>query len=145
MALPHTGRKPGAKSITEQERARIFHMWKELGYSAGKIGLEIGRSRNGVAAILAGFHPTTHMARAHFDKEAYNLAKRITDQANVDQALEVLDRTAVLEKRRDVNESGRPSVIVCVGMPGQPALTPPPQILVTRALAQQAESQADDE
>jgi len=123
-----------SSNLTDAERSEILHLAKDLNYPMVKIAAEIGRDPATVSRFLHGFKSTAHLARQYFDTEAYTLAQKIVKNADVDQALEILDRTDVLTRKRDPSEGGRPSVIVCVGMPGAPAMTPPAQIFVTRAL-----------
>lgn len=134
MSVPTNSRGRISGNLTDAERSEILHLAKDLNYSMVKIGAEIGRDPDTVSRFLHGFKSTAHLARQYFDVEAYQLAQKVVKDANVDQALEILDRADVLTKKRDPSEGGRPSVVVCVGMPGAPALTPPAQIFITRAL-----------
>lgn len=127
------GRKAGATNLTDEERAEILRLTTSTDWSATKIAKELGRCPKTVATFLASFKSTGALARAYFEKESYGLAQRVVEQADVDQSLDVLDRLDILPKKRG-EESGRPSVVVCVGMPGAPALMPPAQVFVTRAL-----------
>lgn len=52
--------------------------------------------------------------------------ERITEFANVEQSMEMLHRANILDKRNDTQPQGS-SMVVMVGMPGQPALHAPTQ------------------
>lgn len=114
-------------NLSDDERAEILRLIQEEGRNITQVSKEIGRSRQTIHTFLASIKATGKLARAHAEAEAYRLMKRVTDEADVDQALEVLDRTDVLPKKREDRSSGGSQFIVCVGMPGQGALSPPTQ------------------
>ncbi|MGH7179134.1 MAG: helix-turn-helix domain-containing protein [Tepidisphaeraceae bacterium] len=129
-------------NLTDGERSEILRLIKDSNYNIKKTAQTIGRHQRTVARFLHGVKSTVHLARQYFDSQAYTLAKRVVAEADVDQSLEILDRTEVLVRKRDPDTlgGGRASVVVCVGMPGQPALPVPAQVFVERALAKKADA-----
>src|SRR3990167_3201605 len=115
----------GMKHVTDDERAEMVRLWK-AGDTLVAIAKELGRTRQTVASVLACFKSTSGAAKAYAEGQSLSLMRRVITDANVDQALEVLDRTDTLPKKREP-AGGHSQVIVCVGMPGQPALSPPSQ------------------
>lgn len=134
MPRPITGRT--TPNLTDEERAKILDL-AEHNYTVAQIADEIGRTPQPIYRFLATIKPTGKLARAYFDAKALQLSKRVVKDATVEESLEVLDRLDVLPAKRDKGGGG-PSVIVCVGMPGAPALQPPMQDEIERAIVVRA-------
>ncbi len=131
----------GAKHITDEERAEIVRLAKDEDRNVSEIARIVGRERQTVAKVLACFKSTTKVAKAYAEAESLTLMRRVVKESNVDQALEVLDRTEALPKKRDT-ATGHSQVIVCVGMPGQPALSPPSQEQIVTVQQRQLEAKS---
>ncbi len=92
------------------------------------IAQQIGCHQSSVSDVLATFTDTREAAKRLAHNAAEKLTKRVIDDANVDQSLEVLDRIGVIEKRQmDGGRGG--SVNIVIGLPGAPA-GPDPVITV---------------
>ena len=120
MPRPTCGRT--SKNLTDDERVTIFEM-AEHAYPVSVIAEKLGRGEQAIYRYLATLKATGQIARRYAEAQALTLTKRVVKHADVAESLEVLDRLDVLPKKRDAG--GGPSVVVCVGMPGSPALLPP--------------------
>lgn len=134
------GRGP---ALTDAERAEILERL-EAKQPITLISKEMERSRQCIYAFLASVKATGKLARMEAEAEAATMMRRVVKDADVDQTLEVLDRLDVLPKKeRGGAGAGHSQFIVMVGMPGQPALTPPSQEQIVtvqqRVLAEKAE------
>ena len=122
------GRGPG---LSDAERAEILERLDGK-QTVTQIGREMERSRQCIYAFLASVKATGVLAKREAEADAARLAremrKRVETQGDAKDALEVLDRLDVLPKKdRVAAGTGHSQFIVMVGMPGQPALTPPSQ------------------
>ena len=124
--------------LTLEEQTVIVGLHK-LGKNPNQIAKQLARNHITISRFLKSLRSTATLARMKFDSEALPMVERTIKDANVDQALEIFDRTGLLEKRRDPHiGGGGPSVVVCVGMPGQPALPPPNETWISTLVKRQA-------
>lgn len=126
------GRTTG--NLTDEERVHALHLGKELEYTVTQIAKELRRSPDTIARFFAGMKSTSGIARQYAEAKSLDLVRRVVKDADVDQALEVLDRTDVLPRKRDHGGGVGIGITVCVGMPGEPAVQVPTQVVVNRAL-----------
>lgn len=126
--VPHTA-LPAAQTLdaadSTPERKSLAHvpfstkeiqlaiMLREQKKTLHEIGAVLGRSHEGVRKILEEWTPTADLAKATLRRGAVVLADRVIAQADVTQALEVLDRLDVLPKR---NTSSDNKVQVVIGL-----------------------------
>ena len=87
-----------------------------------EIAAIVGVSQATVSRTLSEFADTRHIAKALLHNGASVLAKRVIENANVEESLEVLDRLDVAAKRQ---ESKGTSISIEVCMPGQGTRHPP--------------------
>lgn len=92
---------------------------RSQGYTLRDIGKRLDRSAEGVRHILDEWEPTGALAKATLQKGALTLADRVIAQADVSQALEVLDRLDVLTKR-DKGVDNRVQVILGINVDEAP-------------------------
>jgi len=97
------------------------------GMGSKVIARRIGRPQSTVVRFLRNYGSTASMAKLHFQAQAEHLARRITKKADVDQAMEVLDRIDVLPKRQRNNTESAQQFNIIVGMPGQGSIPAPSQ------------------
>ncbi len=90
--------KKGA--LTMDEKLQILEMYQEESDTT-LIAQKFNRSPEAIRKFLWRYKDTSQIARQRIQGGAHDLAERIVEQANVDQALEVMDRLGVLEKKRD--------------------------------------------
>ncbi len=108
-----------ARGLILEEKIFILESYFSKRWGPKKIAKLIGRASSTVTRFIDRYRSTATMARLHFEAQAENLAKRVTSKANVEEAMEVLDRIDVLPKK-DRKEQGGTSFNIIVGMPGQP-------------------------
>lgn len=130
--MPETALEPVSQPIRDYNRltqadiALILRLADD-GQTQTFIAKQIGCSQSTVSDTLSTLSSTKDIAKRLADNAAEKLTKRVIDDADVDQCLEVLDRIGVLEKRQ--HEAGKGSnVMIVIGQPGQPA-GPAPLIL----------------
>lgn len=112
--------------LTRDEKARIAR-WVANDVSPSLIAKRLRRNLSTIYRFLRSHESTDEYGKLILKANVDTLVERVVEQANVDQSMEVLDRLGVLEKRqRDSGVKG-PSVVVAVGMPGQPAMIAPTQ------------------
>jgi hypothetical protein len=111
------------KHVYDDEVAEMLEL-AERGDSVREIAKYMRRDPGTVAKHLSAFKSTGVVARRYYEAQQLELARRVVATANVEQILEIQDRLDVLPKK-DRNASQGPQVLVCVGMPGQPALPVP--------------------
>jgi len=97
----------------------------DKGLTVREIGRQLNRHPRTIARHLERFKPTGAMARRYYESKQYELAQRVVERATVEQILEIQDRLDVLPKK--LKDSGGSQVMVCIGMPGQPAMPVPPR------------------
>lgn len=102
--------------FTSTEIQLALHL-REQKLSCEEIGKRLNRSGEGVRRILEEWTPTADLAKATLRKGANTLADRVVAQADVAQALEVLDRLEVLPKR-DRAVDNRVQVVLGVNIDG---------------------------
>jgi predicted transcriptional regulator len=93
---------------------------REDGLTQTQIAHRLNCSQSTISDLLAAYLDTRVLATAHLRGAALQLAKRVTRDPDVDQALEVLTRIDVVTKASS-GGSAAAAVVVVVGMPGQPA------------------------
>lgn len=123
--MPETALEP-IRDFTRLTPADIALILKlaDDGRKQTDIAQVVGCSQSTVSQALHEFTDTREIAKRLANRAAEKLTKRVIDEADVDQSLEVLDRIGVLEKRQQ--ESGRGNnVLVVIGTPGKPAGTDP--------------------
>ena len=121
--------------MDESEMAHICSLIAK-GDDPRKIAKTIGRSKATVYRFLSRLRDDKDFGRMYLKSKNQFLAKRLLGEASTADILEIFDRNGVLpKKQREAVQQG-PSVIVAVGMPGQPAMIAPTQTDVTKALAQ---------
>jgi transcriptional regulator with XRE-family HTH domain len=126
-----------AKPLADVERAQIYELFQQRKLSQREIAKIMHRDRSTIQAVLKALTPTTSLAKAHYEAQALALAQQATDRANVDQILEIHDRTGVLPRVRDHGPAQ--AFQINIGMPGAPACAAPTQAQIDEA---QAKAQA---
>jgi predicted transcriptional regulator len=105
-------RIPEYERLTPAKIALILRLAQE-DQTQTAIAQIVGCTQPTVSRCLKEFADTRELAKLKAHNAAERLTKRVLDEADVDQSLEVLDRIGVLEKR----EHGKtPSVQVNVGV-----------------------------
>lgn len=123
--MPETALEPVQKPIrdhsrlTRAEQALAFKLADD-GQTQTFIAQQIGCNQSSISELLSAFADTRPRAKRLANNAAEKLTKRVIDDADVDQCLEVLDRIGVLEKRQTESGKGN-NVMIVMGRPGQPA------------------------
>lgn len=121
--------------LSSDEQARICH-WVSDGIKPVEIAKRLKRSTSAIYNFLGKVRNDKAFGRMFLDSNVQFVAKRLIEEATPSELLEILDRNGVLpKKQREAVQQG-PSVIVAVGMPGQPAMIAPTQADVTKAISQ---------
>jgi transposase-like protein len=95
----------------------------EAGKTQVEIAQTIGCNQSTVSHWLNEFADSRETAKHVLRSGAEKLAERIVKQADVEQALEVLDRLDVAPKKRDTHLGN--AIQIVVNTPGQTSLAPP--------------------
>lgn len=140
-----TDKKAGA--LTMDEKIGILKDY-ETETDTNIIAQKYNRSPEAIRKFIWRYASTTDLAKKRISAGAEELADRIVEMSNVDQALEVMDRLGVLEKKRDKHAPATSFTLV-VGMPvvaksGQKALDAvpvPTQELIEAARIIEAEAE----
>lgn len=111
-------------SLSLDEQVLILQSHFDHGIGVKIIAKQLGRNHSVVSRFLAKYRSTASLAKMHLQNNAERLARRIVQEADVDQSLEVLDRMDVLpRKERGKSTEGGNSFQVIVGMPsGAPTM-----------------------
>jgi hypothetical protein len=90
------------------------------GRNTNQIAKALGRHHDTIGDALEAFGDTTALATAKIRSEAYALATRIVEQADVDQAIEVLSRpnVGVLQPAQNGTSGQGVSVMIGIAPPG---------------------------
>jgi predicted transcriptional regulator len=106
---------------------------REDGLTQDQIAQRLGCSQPTICQLLKEFSDTRPLAKLKANNLALKLLQRVEQQANVEESLEVLDRTGVIEKRQvDTGRGGNVNIVI--GMPGAAAGPDPLSPVVTREL-----------
>jgi predicted transcriptional regulator len=110
---------------TRLNRAEVGSILKlhEAGKTQVEIAQILGCSQPTVSRWLDELVDTRELAKHTLRSGAEKLAERIVKQADVEQALEVLDRLDVAPKKRDTHLGN--AIQIVVNTPGQTSLAPP--------------------
>lgn len=115
-------RAPDLKTsaMTIQDKLEALELYADLGNVAA-VAAKMNRSPDALNKFLCRYRSTTKSARLTLEAGSDILAKRIIKDADVDQALEVMDRLDILNEKRDKSAPATTSVLV-IGMPNHPNL-----------------------
>ena len=102
--------------------AKVLELSKH-GLTQTAIAQQLGITQPTVSRILDKYVDTRTLAKLRLHNSAASLTERVIREADVEQALEVLDRLEVAARRQ--NASGNTAVQVIVNMPGQTHSEPP--------------------
>lgn len=99
--------------LSDEETEHIVR-WLKLGKTTPEIAAVSGRTEEQIADIRAAFFPTVGLAKAYLRSNALRLAKRVVEEANVDEALSVLTRgnIGVLDPLVKGGQAGGPTAIL---------------------------------
>ena len=114
--------------LTHADTALILKLADD-GRTQPEIAQLIGCHKSTVSRTLAEFADTRVTARRLLHRHAQTFTERVIADADVDQALEVLDRIGVAERRRDTTGTDT-RVSIVIGMP-QHTIGPDPVITLT--------------
>lgn len=90
-----------AKALSMDEKLQILDMYNGGETDTHLIAQKFNRTPDAIRKFLWRYADTSKLATARIRGGAEQLADRIVEQANVDQALEVMDRLDILSKKRD--------------------------------------------
>jgi predicted transcriptional regulator len=113
---------PNYSRLTRVELSALLKL-HEAGKTQVEIAQALGCSQPTVSYWLNEFADTRTTAVNTLRAGAEKLAERIVKQADVEQALEVLDRLDVAPKKRDTHVGN--AIQIVVNTPGQTSLSPP--------------------
>lgn len=108
-----------SRGLILEEKIFILDAYYTKNWGPKRIGKFLGRPSSTISRFLDRYRSTASMAKLHMEAQAENLAKRVTAKANVEEAMEVLDRLDVLPKK-DRKTPENTSFNIIVGMPGAP-------------------------
>jgi len=114
------------KLLTLEEKIFILEAHFNKGVGIKQISKDLSRSIATVRRFVNQFRSTHLIAKLRFAAQADNLAKKVIAKADVDQAMEVLDRIDVLPRKERSKGPEVPQLNIIVGMPGQPSAIPAP-------------------
>lgn len=100
--------------LTRAEDALIVHLAME-GKSQGEIAQRLNCHQSSVSRVLSLYQDTRELAKWKLHSAAKALADRVIADADVDQALEVLDRLEVAPKRANTPQGLAVQVNIGVG------------------------------
>lgn len=133
--------KQGA--LTMDEKLGILEMYQNE-TDTNIIAQKFNRTPDAIRKFLWRYADTSKIARARLQGGAETLADRIVEQANVDQALEVMDRLDILSKKRE-KAAPASSFNLIIGIPaasgasrGQAAIPVPSQKQIDDAIDAEA-------
>lgn len=108
-----------SRGLILEEKIFILESYYTKNWGPKRIGKLLGRASSTITRFLDRYRSTATLAKLHIEAQAENLAKRVTSKANVEEAMEILDRIDVLPKK-DRKESGGNSFNIIVGAVGAP-------------------------
>lgn len=144
-AIVADNRRGKTGKLVVEEKLVILELYAG-GIPASTIARHLCRPQTTIDHFLRIYRSSVPMARLHFEANAEKLAQRIVDRADVNQALEVMDRMGVLEKKRDKESHAESRFQVVVGVvntsgdapKGIPAIPIPTQAQIQSAKMQSA-------
>lgn len=111
-------RIPDHSRLSRTEEILILQLHAE-GKTQTAIAQVIGCSQPTVSRVVNDYTDSRVLAKAVLHKNAQALAERVVKHANVEEALEVLERIEVVAPKRQEQRAGNVSIVI--GMPGQAA------------------------
>ena len=92
---------------------------REEGLTQTEIGQRLDRDTSTICDLLANFVDTRPLATKYLQHRAMSFARKVSQDANVEESLEMLDRLEVVPKRQiDSSQAGHVNIVI--GMPGHP-------------------------
>ena len=91
---------------------------RDEGLTQVEIGQRLNRDKSSICELLAQFVDTRPLATKFLQSRALRFAQKVSNDANVEESLEMLDRLEVVPKRQQVDTSSRLNIFI--GMPEQP-------------------------
>lgn len=114
---PAESRIPDPNRLSRHDEAMILKL-AEDGRTQTEIAQLIGTTQPTVSRVLSAFGDTRSLAKRIAHNAAAKLTKRVIDDADVDQALEVLDRIGVMEKRDTSGKGQTINIVAGAILPG---------------------------
>lgn len=114
---------PKGERIEDEELSEIltqYHLQRKKGKTSKEacahIGARLGRNWETVAHVIRRYAPTTSLAEAVIKKGSVSLARRIIQEADVDQSIDVLERVGVLAPKagKGENAGSAPALMLSV-------------------------------
>jgi len=116
LAKSEMARRRKGQALNSEE-LRMMLVLHQKGVSQWDIAKQLNCNQSCISRNLMIWQDTKIEARAHLDRSARKLAEKLVDTADNEQILEILDRTDVLAKKRNVDESSKVNVLIGIQMP----------------------------